>query len=86
MPKPAGVRPWVRLLMAQLYSTRFDYLQEHPCCKVRRFFQRNSFLYGGPDMRRLLIALLLLVPLSLTIDPSAQGDAEAGGMLWQNRS
>ncbi len=36
-------------------------------------------------MRRVLIALLLLVPLSLTIDASAQGDAEAGGILWQNR-
>ncbi len=36
-------------------------------------------------MRRFFIALLLLFPLSLTVDASAQGDAEAGRVLWGNR-
>ena len=36
-------------------------------------------------MRRFFIALFLLFPLLLTIDASAQGNAEAGRALWQNR-
>ena len=36
-------------------------------------------------MRRFLIALILFFPLSLTVDASAQGDAEAGRVLWGNR-
>ena len=36
-------------------------------------------------MRRFLIALLVVSPLSLAIDAWAQSDAEAGRVLWQNR-
>jgi mono/diheme cytochrome c family protein len=36
-------------------------------------------------MRRFFIALLLLFPLLLTVNASAQGDAEAGEALWKNR-
>ncbi len=36
-------------------------------------------------MRRFFIALFLLFPLLLTIDASAQGNAEAGRALWHYR-
>ena len=36
-------------------------------------------------MRRLLIAILLTLPLSMTVDASAQGDPDAGQELWGNR-
>ena len=36
-------------------------------------------------MRRFFIAFLLMLPLLLTIDAAAQGDAAAGETLWRNR-